>query len=365
MNKTTLFTGFPGFLGRHLVARLAELHPEQNFTLLSEKKLYDRSIKAVMEIEERVPGFLKRAELVTGDITDPRLGLSEEEYNNLSERVEQIWHLAAIYDLAVPYEFAYRVNVEGTQHIIDLARAAKNFQRFHYFSTCFVAGDRTGLIYEDELDKGQKFKNHYESTKFMAEMRVRYFKEKIPTVIYRPSIVVGDSRTGDTDKYDGPYLPLLMLLKLPAKITPAVYLGKGNVTANIIPVDFCTEAVIHISQKPGVEGKTFVIADPAPGRVCDFWKLLMEKLGFGTPGPVIPMPVVKKLMESRSMRQLFGMPTQSLDYFEHPADFDCSNMLSALEGSGLRCPPAADYIDVMISFTKAHPELNPLRKQIL
>ena len=120
--------------------------------------------------------------------------------------MQEVWHLAAVYDLAVPEEIARRVNVQGTANVIEFARSRKEFTRLQYVSTCYVSGDYDGEFPEDEIDLGQGFLNHYESTKFEAEVLVRRaIRAGLPATIYRPGIVVGDSVTGETQKYDGPY----------------------------------------------------------------------------------------------------------------------------------------------------------------
>src|SRR5688500_7879259 len=146
-----------------------------------------------------------RIEVLPGDIGEPRLGLSDDEHQRLAGEVTLVFHLAAIYDLAVPLEIAQRVNVDGTGNVLDFCAAAKNLERLLYVSTAYVAGKRTGVVYEHELVMGQEFKNHYESTKFQAEVWVREMLDRVPTTIVRPGIVVGDSKTGETQKFDGPY----------------------------------------------------------------------------------------------------------------------------------------------------------------
>ena len=117
-----------------------------------------------------------------------------------------MWHLAAVYDLAVPPEIARRVNVDGTANVVDLCHSLPRLRRLQYVSTCYVSGRYAGEFGEDVLAEGQPFRNHYESTKYDAEQLVRdAMAGGLPATIYRPGIVVGDSTTGETLKYDGPY----------------------------------------------------------------------------------------------------------------------------------------------------------------
>jgi thioester reductase-like protein len=186
---TSLVTGFPGFIGRRLVRAL-----DGPVVALVEERMAEQARSLAGE----------GVEVVVGDITQRRLGLSDADWERLVGEVTHVFHLAAIYDLSVPIELAQRVNVDGTGNVLELCQAAKRFERLAYVSTAYVAGLRTGVIYEHELVMGQAFKNHYESTKFQAEVWVRALMDRVPTTILRPAIVVGDSQTGETEKFDGP-----------------------------------------------------------------------------------------------------------------------------------------------------------------
>src|SRR4051795_377691 len=199
MAKGVVFiTGFPGFIGRRLVAKLLDQGDERILALVE-----PRFAEQARAVADELDG--DRIEILPGDIGDRRLGLDEKTSERLTERVTSVHHLAAIYDLAVPLETAQRVNVDGTGNVLDLCRAAERLERLAYVSTAYVAGLRTGIVYEHELVMGQAFKNHYESTKFQAEVWVRELMDRVPTTILRPAIVVGDSQTGETEKFDGPY----------------------------------------------------------------------------------------------------------------------------------------------------------------
>ena len=125
--------------------------------------------------------------------------------------------------------------------MLAFCRAAERLERLNYVSTAYVAGDRTGVVYEHELDLGQGFKNHYESTKFQAEVWVRSAVDRIPTTIFRPAIVVGDSRTGETQKFDGPYYALRFIAATAARGMPVANIGRGATPFNVVPVDFIVD----------------------------------------------------------------------------------------------------------------------------
>ncbi|KIQ94289.1 Mercuric reductase [Anoxybacillus thermarum] len=208
MGNVYFFTGFPGFISSMLLEELiAKWTPEKIYTLV----LPSMKEKA-MEEKERICSSTHfpqaKWEIVEGDITKSNLSLLEKQLHMLAQSVTHVFHLAAIYDLAVPEDIARIVNVEGTKQVNEWVSLLPHLQRYVYFSTAYVSGTRQGVIFEHELDKGQSFKNHYEETKFLAEVAVREVAHNVPTTIIRPGIVVGHSKTGETMKFDGLYFML-------------------------------------------------------------------------------------------------------------------------------------------------------------
>jgi thioester reductase-like protein len=353
--ETIFFTGFPGFIGKRLVRRLAQEHPGVAFAFLVEERFHDKALSEIASLESDLPGFGQRTRLVVGDITRPDLGLRDEEYRSLASQVTHVWHLAAIYDLAVPAKVAEAVNVDGTLHILYFCEACTRLERLLYISTCYVAGKRQGRVLEDDLDRGQGFNNHYESTKFRAELEVEKRRDRIPSVIFRPAVVVGDSRTGETDKYDGPYFFFQLLRRMP-KWLPMPDIGKSDAVINLIPVNFLLDAMTLISRQESAVGKTFHIADPDPMRVADLVRLvhrLMEK-----PAPVghVPPVAVSAAMSVKPIRGLLRMPKEVVAYFSYDARFDTTRMEMALDGSGVHCPHMSTYVETLIRYMDEHPE---------
>ena len=160
------FTGFPGFIGKRLIKALVKEFDYERVYLLVEPRMLERARR---EIEN----FDNRFEIIPGDITQENLGIKKD----IKSEITHLFHLAAIYDLTVPFDPAYRVNVEGTKNVVEFAKKLRGLEKFVYFSTAYVSGARRGTIYEDELDKKQSFKNHYEHTKFLAELIVQKNKD--------------------------------------------------------------------------------------------------------------------------------------------------------------------------------------------
>jgi len=197
MSDGYLVTGIPGFIGKRLVEKLV---PEGRQIFL----LCEPRFQADAQAFASKAGDAGQLVVVAGDVTQPDLGLGPRA-DSIRSAVSDVYHLAAVYDLAVGEEVARRVNVLGTNKVLEFLRAfPEGGVRHHYVSTCYVAGTREGMIFENELDRGQGFKNHYEATKYAAEVLVERSKSAIETRIFRPAIVIGDSRTGETQKFDGP-----------------------------------------------------------------------------------------------------------------------------------------------------------------
>ncbi len=355
MPTTILFTGFPGFLGRRLVRRLHHDRPDARWVFLVQSHLRGHAEEDLSAIEDEHPAFDGRWETVVGDITDPHLGLDAAAYADLAGRVDEVWHLAAVYDLAVPAEVAQRVNVGGTVHVLDFCEAASHLDRLVYVSTCYVSGDRTGRVLESELDEGQGFKNHYESTKLAAEVEVQKRRDRVPTVIFRPAVVVGDSRSGETDKYDGPYYVIRLMLQLP-RLVPMVGIGAGRARLNVVPVDFVVDAMAVIAPQPEALGRVFQLADPAALTAAELLDVLSVQMGKPRPMLSLPAPLLEAGLAIGPLRRRLQMPQETIAYANHEVRYDVQNTLDALEGTGVECPQITSYLPVLIDYVRRHPE---------
>ncbi|NNE97636.1 MAG: NAD-dependent epimerase/dehydratase family protein [Pyrinomonadaceae bacterium] len=199
--ETIFITGFPGFIAGRLVEKLSSRNT--HFFLLVQEAFFKKALEQVQEIVKKSETPSKNFTIIQGDITKENLGMSDTDLEVVLRETTDIYHLAAVYDLAVEKDLAYRVNVEGTKNVNDIVRKVKSLQRYNYISTCYVAGKRDDRIYENELEHDKGFRNYYEETKHFAEIEVEKLKGDYPVTIYRPSVVCGDSVTGETAKYDG------------------------------------------------------------------------------------------------------------------------------------------------------------------
>lgn len=350
-------TGFPGFLGTALLPRLLDRHPDTTAVCLVQPRFHDLARARVAELAASHPTLDGRIRLVEGDITVPGLGLGDLDHE-MTSRVEEVYHLAAVYDLSVERELAMRVNVDGTSNMLAFAERCPRLRRFQYVSTCYVSGAYDGVFHERDLAVGQHFHNHYEETKYLAEVEVRSRMDAgLPGSIYRPAIVVGDSRTGETQKYDGPYFAIRLLLRQPRVAVLPVVGDVRRYEFNVVPRDFVVNAIAHLSGSPASVGQTYNLADPRPLTVDALFREIARATGRKVIRARVPLGVARWSLRLPVGQRLVQVPADALDYQVHPTRYDTAAATRDLAGSGVACPPFPSYVDRLVAFTRANPSL--------
>jgi thioester reductase-like protein len=353
---TVFMTGFPGFLASALLPGILSRTGGEAICLVQAKfaGVASRRIEELAAADSSLAG---RIRLLEGDITQPGLGLGRGG-DQLGE-VTEAWHLAAVYDLAVERELAVRVNVDGTRNVLDAVERCPSLQRVHYFSTCYVSGRYAGPFSEDDLDVGAPFNNHYEETKHEAEVDVRRrMTAGLPATIYRPAIVVGDSRTGETQKYDGPYFILQWLMRQPRRAVMPVAGDPSMTRVNVVPRDFIVDAVVYLSGHADSQGRTYQLADPNPLTV----KEMSETLARAADRKLMIVPLSRGLAKGAlayvpGMQRLMRIPPEAVDYFAHPTYYLTEHVRRDLAGSGIEVPSFPSYVNKLAEFMKRHPEI--------
>lgn len=350
-----LLTGFPGFLGTALLPRLLARHASGMAFCLVQPRWAELARKRVAELCARRPELEGRIQLVEGDITRPRAGLEP----GVVSGAEEIFHLAAVYDLTVSRAVAEAVNVAGTRHVLKLARETPSLRRFHHVSTCYVSGTHDGVFHEDDLDVGQSFKNHYEETKFRSEVLVRSaMKDGVPATVYRPAVVVGNSTDGATQKLDGPYMFIRFIVRQgPVAVLPVVG-DPYDLTVNIVPRDFLVDALSALSGLEASLGRTYHLAGADPASVGEMLDAIARAAGCRLFKPRLPMWMLRgALRRVPGMGRLTGIPAQAVDYYRHRSLYDVSHTLEDLEGTGISAPRFDSYVEALVRFVEEHPEL--------
>lgn len=357
---TVFLTGFPGFLGSALVERLLDRYPaDTSLTCLVQPRFRPQAERKAFQIERVHPSRLGRIHLVEGDITLPGLGLGTPGVA-LQKEIIEVYHFAAVYDLTVKRDVAMRINVEGTRHVLDFAEKCPGLTRFQYVSTCYVSGKYQGIFTESDLEKGQSFNNFYEETKYLAEVEVqRRMNEGLPTTIFRPSIVVGSSITGETQKYDGPYAVILLLLRQFRLALMPVIGDISSHTVNIVPQDYVIDALDYLSSQEFSKNRVYHLANPSPPSVSD----VLATLADATDRIVVPVPLPLQLTKAALshvpfVANLTGINAEGVDYYVHGADYDCTQTLQDLKESAIHCPPFESYASTLVEYVKTHPEVS-------
>ncbi|MBO9663960.1 SDR family oxidoreductase [Dokdonella sp.] len=348
---TYFVTGATGFIGRHLLERLIERMGTIHCLVRKE------SLAKFEELREQLGVDDKRLIAVLGDLSKPKLGVAPATQRALAGKVKHFFHLAALYDLAASEESQVVANVEGTRHALEFADAIKA-GCFHHVSSIAAAGLYPGVFREDMFDEAEELDHPYFRTKHDSEGLVRKQYAR-PYRIYRPGIVIGDSRSGVIDKIDGPYYFFRLIKKMRQALPPWMpTIGLEGGRINLVPVDWVAAALDHIAHKPSLDGHTFHLTDPAPRRIGEVLNLFaraghapqmtmrLDARMFGfIPASVRAalgsLPPVKRVV-GVLLRDL-GIPSSVMKFINYPTRFDSRETERALKGSKIKLPKLETY----------------------
>src|ERR1051325_1509941 len=327
--ETFFITGFPGFIATRLLERIAQL-------------------------SGRHPGEFQ---FVEGDISQSRLALSAADRELVQQQTTRVFHLAAVYDLAVPEDIAMRVNAGGTRNVVALARTIPRLRQFHHVSTCYVAGKREGVILETELRHDAGYRNFYEESKYLAEMEVQSAKNDLPVTIHRPAVVCGASKSGETGKYDGVYYLIHYLLRWPSVLS-TINIGNHKVSLNLVPVDFVVDAMAALAFDERAIGKTLQLADPAPLTTNQLFNAIANSIDGHKSHITAPAKWVRFFLMLPPSPKITGLPHNAVPYFFVKQLYDTSQAQQLLAPHGIRCPPFETYVDRIVDFARQNPVIN-------
>ncbi len=358
LQMTYLVTGATGFIGRRLVERL--LQRDGEIHILVRDQSIRKAAELVRDLAEHRDDAPARIKVLRGDLRQPLLGVAQASIESLRGEVSQMFHLGALYDMTASARSNTELNVGGTTHAVELARSLQ-VTRFNHVSSIAVAGTKRGVFSEDDFEVGQALPSPYHRTKFEAERIVREQCD-VPWRVYRPSIVLGDSRTGQMDKIDGPYYFFKTLQRVGHVLPhwlPLIGLDLGK--TNVVPVDWVAAALDHIAHQDGLDGSSFHLTDPDGIEVAKMFNLLAE----AARAPKIALTIDRRVLDPLptsalslpwklpglswarrvALREL-GIPEEVLRHIELAPSFDTTRARSALAGTPFQRPPAfEEYVE--------------------
>ena len=366
-------TGATGFIGRNLVERL--LQREGTIYVL----VREGSKGRLEELQSRWGTDQERVVGIVGDLSQPGLGVSDEDVSRLRGSIDHLFHLAAIYDMTADAESQRIANVMGTRHMVEFAESIEA-GRVHMVSSIAAAGLYEGMWHEDMFDEAESLDNHpYFRTKHDSERVVREESGR-PWRVYRPGIVVGDSETGEMDKIDGPYYFFKLIRRLRGVMPQWMpMIGIEGREINLVPVDFVVRAMDHIAHQEGLDGRAFHLTDPNPktaGEVIDIFAGVAHAPQSSAripPSAVEPfVPIVRALtalppfdLVTDQVLSDLGIPRPVLTYVNYPTSFDSRRAQAALAGTGIRVPPLEAYADKLWDYWERHLDPDLFRDRTL
>jgi len=350
--RGVLLTGATGFVGMEVLARYLERGDRRITCLIRADDDQDarRRLDAVLHnlFGRGAARYRRRVEAFASDLTAPDLGLRAARRDELSERVTTIIHCAASVSFSLPLAQAREINVEGTRRMLEFAGLTQErgggLSRYSHVSTAYVAGTHDGHFAETDLDVGQEFRNSYEQSKFEAEQLVRAAPE-LPWTILRPSIVVGDRRSGWTSAFNVLYWPLRAFSCGLFKTVPAIL----SSPVDVVSVDYVADAIHELSERPGSAGQTFHLTAGADASTMEEIAALASRY-FRRPIPQVVPPAEFAAMEANWSEAALESSRVYFPYFSIRTVFDATATRARLLPAGIQTSPLGDYLDRLLDF---------------
>ncbi|MFB2839283.1 amino acid adenylation domain-containing protein, partial [Floridanema evergladense] len=344
--KKIFLTGASGFLGSHLLYELLEQTQADVYCLIrsaDEKQAYQKLLRQMESLQIWQEAFSSRIVPVVGDLSQNLLGLSRSNFQDLAAMIDVIYHNGALVNFVYPYSTLKPANVLGTQEVVRLASEIK-LKPVHYVSTLsvFASPAYSGKIVleSDPLEHSKDMNNGYAQTKWVADRLMMLARDRgLPVCIYRPARILGHSQTGISPPDDFWSTFILGFIHL------GMAIALDNAKDNIIPVDYMSRAIVHLSQQKESLGKAFHLLNSHYTPIADLYNWI-RALGY-------PLKEISyeewrshlirtnQTSSNKLLQSLVAMapePNNQTTEQNQPPEFDFTNALSGLAGTDLVFP---------------------------
>lgn len=355
-----LVTGYPSLHARRMIEQIITSEPGSLVHVLVPPPAEPAEGPAAAPELQLSAEQQARVVFIEGSPHAMDLGLSGAEFRQLTREVDRIHHLAHVGSSAVDARTAHTINVVGAAEILEFARAAPQLACLVFHSTAHVSGDRTGVVYEDDLACGQAFRAEADEARMRAEVLLRRSMREVPIAVVRPTTIVGD--TGENDRLEGIYLLVLLVVATPAEIA-IPFPGRGDMPLNIVPLDYAIRAAHAIGRHPSAPGRTFHLADPNPLSARSVFELVTHAGGRRTARGSIPSNLAKALLRTPGIDRFARSPKAFVEQLTSNVRYDTRNTDQVLLSAGIVCPPFESYVDDLVNVVREHVKARQRRRE--
>ena len=347
---TFLLTGLPtSFLAQKLLAQLLAMQP----TALVRCLIADAMLERAEQIIQRLPlADQLRVEVVKGDVSSMDFGMAGKRFVELAEQIDVIHHCVCANYGGVGREAERRVYVNSTGEVLELALAGKGrLKRLVHWGSALLSQPNNGWVSETEWNKPPVFRSRSDEMRFRAEVLIRDAMNRVPITVLRPTIIVGDSKTSEIDRMEGPYALFQALLSAPPELRMPVP-GRGDQPCPFVPLDYVLEAGLAIAEDGRSAGRTFHLTDERPLSVARVFELIAEASDKPAVPPSLGRNIAALLLNAPAFDRINQVPRPFLDMLASNVSYDARNARELLAGSGIECPSVSTYLKSLLARVK-------------
>lgn len=334
-----LLNGLPSLLARRVLEQVLCFEPRARVFAIVHADDVDYVERTLMELE---PAQQSRIELLTGDLTAIDFGLSGAEYLSLAQQVRRVHHVVTPSAIYADVANADAVGAALGREIVEFGRAASGLRAFVVYSSAEVNGDRSGTVLEEELEAGQAFPRPFARALALMERIVRGARDQLPAVVVRPTLLAGDSQTGECERTTPLYQLIEAVLSVPT--TQVVRVPRDRAPLHLVAVDYVARAAYYAGRRQDTIGSTLHLTDTHPTTIEHLLDLVLDACGH-------------ERREKHSLGSRLQQPISDLSRacaaLRGPHVFYDTRQMDRLLGqSGISCPPLGEYADKLVHFVQ-------------